>query len=304
MKTPSWIKEGISLKNYNTFRINGQTKYFTKISSKNKLIKTLHWAKANSLPVFILGNGSNILFPDKKYKGIVIKIENNKIKKINKKTIVVGAGVMLMELLQKGFKDLEWTNGIPATVGGAVFCNAGGFGYHFGNFVKKVKTIDIETCKEKTYSQKNCKFKYRESIFKKNKEIIWEVEIFTKKGDKAKIIEKSRNYWKYKYDTGIFKYPSAGSIFKNIFAKEVPHKYRKGATIKKGKISVGWFIEKCNLKGKKCGGAIISNFHANVIINFKNAKTKDILYLINVCKEKVYKKFKIKLKEEIIVIHY
>ena len=304
MKTLSWIKKDVSLKHYNTFRINGKTKYFTKISSKDKLIKTLHWAKENSLPIFILGNGSNILFPDQKYQGIVIKIENNKIKKINKKTIIVGSGMMLIELLQKGFEGLEWTNGIPATIGGAVFCNAGGFGYHFGNFIKKVKTIDLETYKEKIYFQKDSKFKYRESVYKKKKEIIWEVEIFTKKGNKVKIMEKSKNYWEYKDEAGIFEYPSAGSVFKNIFAKGLPRKDRKGATIKKGKISVGWFIEKCNLKGKKSGGAMISNFHANVIINIKNAKTKDVLRLINICKEKVYKKFKIKLKEEIIVIHY
>ena len=312
MKTPCWIKENISLKEYNTFRINGKTKYFTKTSSKDKLIKTLHWVKENSLPVFILGNGSNILFSDKGYQGIIIKIENNKIKKINKKTIVVGAGMMLMELLQKflnkGFEGLEWANGIPATIGGAVFCNAGGFGYDFGKFVKKVRTIDLKTCKERIYSQKDCRFQYRGSIFKKNQEIIWEVEIFIKKEDKAKtgniLREKTKNYWQYKLKKDLFRYPSAGSIFKNIFAKDIPSKYRKEATIKKGKISTGWFIQKCNLKGKKYGGAMISDFHANVIINIRNAKAKDVLHLINLCKKKVYKKFKIELKEEIIVIDY
>lgn len=308
MKIPRWIKKDVSLKNYNTFRIGGKAKYFTRVFSKDKLIKTLHWAKENSLPVFILGNGSNVLFSDKKYKGIVIKIENNKIKKISKKTIVVGAGMMLVELLQKflnkGFEGLEWANGIPATIGGAVFCNAGGFGYDFGKFVKKVRTIDLKTCKEKIYSQRDCKFQYRGSIFKKNKEIIWEVELFIRKGDKMKIRKKTKDYWQYKIKKGLFKYPSAGSIFKNIFAKNVPSKYRKGTIIRKGKISTGWFIEKCNLKGKKYGGAMISDFHANVIVNIKNAKTKDILYLINLCKKKVYKKFKIKLKKEIIVINY
>jgi len=92
MKTLRWIKKDVSLKNYNTFRIGGKAKYFTKISSKDKLIKTLHWAEENSLPVFILGNGSNILFSDKKYQGIVIKIENNKIKKINKKQLLSERG--------------------------------------------------------------------------------------------------------------------------------------------------------------------------------------------------------------------
>ena len=325
MDTPRWIKKDVSLKNYNTFRIGGKTKYFTKISSKDKLIKTLNWVKENSLPIFILGNGSNVLFSDKKYQGIIIKIENNKIKKINKKTIVVGAGMMLVELLQtflnKGLSGLEWANGIPATVGGVVFSNAGGFGYDFGKFVKEVRAIDLKTGKEKIYSQSDCNFKYRNSIFKKNKEIIsskvknkvleqseqvliWEVELFIKKGDKVKMREKTKDYWQYKIKNGLFKYPSAGSIFKNLFAKNIPLKYRKGATIKKGKISTGWFIEKCNLKGKKYGGAMISNFHANVIFNIKNAKANDVLYLINLCKKKVYKKFKIKLEEEIIVVNY
>jgi len=307
MNIPSWIDKDVFLKDYNTFRIGGKTKYFTKISSKDKLIKTLNWAKENFLPIFILGNGSNILFSDKKYQGIIIKIENSKIKKINKKTIVVGAGMMLVELLQtflnKGLSGLEWANGIPATVGGVVFSNAGGFGYEFGKFVKKVRAIDLKTGKEKIYSQSDCNFKYRNSIFKKNKEIIWEVELFMKKGDKEKIREKTKDYWQYKLKNGLFKYPSAGSIFKNLFAKNVLLKYRKGATIKKGKISTGWFIEECNLKGKKYGGAMISNFHANVIFNIKNAKASDVLYLINLCKKKVYKKFKIKLEEEIIIVN-
>ena len=304
---PRWIERNVPLKKYNTFRIKGETKYFVKISSKDELIKSLQWAKENSLPVFILGNGSNVLFSDKKYPGIIIKIENNKIKRIYKKTIIVGAGMMLMELLEKAtnkrWAGLEWVNGIPGTIGGAVFCNAGGFGYEMSKFIKKVKTIDLKTYKEKTYLLKDCKFNYRDSIFKKNREIVWEAELFIKKGDKAKIREKSKDYWEYKLKKGLFRYPSAGSIFKNIFSREIPKKYTKEAKIKDGKISTGWFIEKCKLKGKKYGGAMISDFHANVIVNFNNAKAKDVLHLINVCKRKVYKKFKIKLKEEIIVIN-
>ena len=198
-------------------------------------------------------------------------------------------------------------SGIPGTIGGAVFCNAGGFGYEMSKFIKKVKTIDLKTYKEKTYLLKDCKFNYRDSIFKKNREIVWEAELFIKKGDKAKtgniLREKSKDYWEYKFKKGLFRYPSAGSIFKNIFSREIPKKYTKEAKIKGGKISTGWFIEKCNLKGKKYGGAMISDFHANVIVNFNNAKAKDVLHLINICKRKVYKKFKIKLKEEIIIVN-
>jgi UDP-N-acetylmuramate dehydrogenase len=308
MKTPIWIKKNILLKKYNTFGLETKAKYFVKISSKDKLIKTLQWAKENSLPFFILGNGSNILFLNKEFPGIIIKIENNRIKKINQNKIVVGAGMMLKDLLKKCIKEnwtgLEWVSGIPGTVGGAVFCNAGGFGYDIGGLVKKVITIDPKTYQEKIYSLKDCKFKYRDSIFKKKKEIIWEVELLIKKGKKEGIIEKAQECWDYKAKRNLFKYPSAGSVFKNVFAKEVLNKYKKGATIKGGKISVGWFIDQCNLKGKKIGGAMISPYHANVIININKAKGKNILDLIKICKEKVYQKFKIKLKEEIIVIHY
>jgi UDP-N-acetylmuramate dehydrogenase len=308
MKTPIWVKKNVSLKKYNTFCLEAKAKYFAEISSKNKLIKTLQWAKENFLPFFILGNGSNVLFVNKEFPGIIIKIKNNKIKKINQKKIIVGAGMMLKDLLKRCIKEswsgLEWVSGIPGTVGGAVFGNAGCFGYDMSNFVKKVTVIDLKTYQEKIYSFKDCKFKYRDSVFKKNKEIIWEVEFLLKKGKRKEIIQKAQEYWDYKSERNLFKYPSAGSVFKNIFAKEVPIKYKKGAVIKEGKISVGWFIDQCNLKGKKSGGAMISPYHANVIININKAKGKNILDLINLCKEKVYQKFKIKLKEEIIVIRY
>ncbi|MFA5360540.1 MAG: UDP-N-acetylmuramate dehydrogenase [Candidatus Paceibacterota bacterium] len=306
--SPSWIKKNVSLENYNTFRINTKAKYFTIVSGKEQLIKTLKWAKANSLPFFILGNGSNILFAEKRYPGLVIKIRNNRIRKIYPKAIVVGAGMMLEELLKKfidlEFSGLEWVAGIPGTVGGAIFGNAGSFGNEMADCLKKVKTINPETYQEKIYSFKDCKFKYRESVFKQNKEIIWEAEVLTKKGKRKEIIKKANENRRYKINRGLLKYPSAGSVFKNIFAKEAPVKYRKEAVIKGGKISAGWFIEQCGLKGKKCGGAMISSSHANIIINVNKATPENILDLINLCKEKVYKKFKIKLEEEIIVIHY
>ena len=304
----AWIKQNVSLKNYNTFNLKTKAKYLAIISTKEQLLKTLQWAKANALPFFILGNGSNILLVGEKYPGLIIKIANNRIKSIKSQTIVVSAGMMLEELLEKfikmKFKGLEWVAGIPGTVGGAVFGNAGAFGYEMSQIIKKVKTIDLETFEEKTYSCSDCQFKYRDSIFKTKKEIIWEVEMFIKKGKRKDIIDQAMKNKNDKMGRGLFKYPSAGSVFKNIFAKEILKKYQKGATIKGGKISAGWFIDQCGLRGKKIGGAMISKTHANNIINFDNASAKNILDLIKLCKKKVQQKFKIKLKEEIIVIHY
>jgi UDP-N-acetylmuramate dehydrogenase len=160
-----------------------------------------------------------------------------------------------------------------------------------------------------------CKFGYRESIFKKNREIILAAELKVKKGNKETIQKKIQENWQYKIQHQMFKYPSAGSIFKNIIIEETPYAkfYDRGKQtvkinnqvipVKGGKISAGWFIEQCGLKGKIHQGAKISDFHANVIVNSKRAKAKDVLFLINLIKKSVGKKFKINLEEEIVILN-
>lgn len=310
------IKRGISLKDCTTFKIGGKARYFSQVSNIKQLKKALKWAKEKNLPFFILGNGSNVLFKDEGFPGLIIKIQNNKIKE-KRKSLIIGAGYLLSDLVQfairKGIKGYEWLNGIPGTVGGAVYGNAGAFGFEMKDLVLKVKTFDPVDFKEKIYLQKNCHFGYRSSIFQKNKEIIWEIEILKKKGDKKRIKELSLNYLKTKIEKKMFSYPSAGSIFKNVLILNTPYKKYfnpkteeviiKGEKVKalQGKVSAGWFIEKCGLKGKVKGGAKIADFHANVIINFKNAKAKDVLYLINLIQKKVFEKFHIKLETEIVI---
>jgi len=311
------IKEEISLKDYTTFKIGGKAKYFTEIKTQNQLMETLRWAKENHLPFFILGNGSNVLFSDQGYRGIIIKIKNQK-SKIKNNTITLDAGVTIGEFLQKCIKNswvgFEWMAGIPGTIGGAIYGNAGAFGNETKNFVKKVITLNPQNFKIKHYSFSQCKFGYRESVFKKSKDIIWEAEFKVKKGKKQDIQKMIQENWQYKIQHQMFKYPSAGSIFKNIIVKETPYAqfYDKAKQtvkiknqvipVKGGKVSAGWFIEQCDLKGKIHGGAKISDFHANVIINFKQAKAKDVLFLINLIKKSVWKKFQINLEEEIVIV--
>jgi len=336
MKVLKGIQQGISLKNYTTFKIGGKAKYFAEIKNLQELKQVIQWAKDNHLSFFILGNGSNVLLSDEGYQGIVIKINNSTLKKNNQNTILVGAGLPLGEFLQKCIKNrwvgYEWMAGIPGTIGGAIYGNAGAFGNETKNFIKKVITLNSRNFKIKHYLLSQCKFGYRESIFKKNKEIILAVELKVKKGNKnlprfarqnlvfrsarnKDTIQKMiRENWQYKLQHQMFKYPSAGSVFKNIIVKETPYQKTYNAKkqlvkiqgeeiqVKGGKISAGWFIEKCGLKGKIRGGAKISDFHANVIINFKQAKAKDVLFLINLIKKSVWKKFQINLEEEIVIV--
>ncbi|HPC31094.1 MAG TPA: UDP-N-acetylmuramate dehydrogenase [Candidatus Paceibacterota bacterium] len=318
MKILEGIKKGIRLADYSTIKIGGRAKYLAEVSNLNQLKQLIKWAKDNHLPFFILGNGSNTLFDDNGFSGLIIKIKNDKILTEKKNSLLVGAGYLLNDLvrkgIEKGFTNYEWLNGIPGTIGGAVFGNAGAFSFQMQDLVLKVKTINPLSLKEKKYSNKDCKFKYRSSIFKENREIIWEVEILKKKGNKKEIKEKSLFYLKNKIEKKMFSYPSLGSIFKNVLISKTPYKRYfnskkqeviiKGEKIKapQGKVSSGYFIEKCGLKGKRKNGAQIADFHANVIINLKKAKAKDVLYLINLIKEKVFKKYKIELQEEIVIL--
>jgi len=253
------IKRNVSLEKFTTFGIGGKTKYFFIAKDEAGLIRAIKTAKDLKLPFFILGGGSNLLVSDRGFKGLVVK-----------------TGKPLASYVSKG---LEWAAGIPGTVEGAVFGNAGAFGKSMKEEVQSVKVFDVKTGKTVVFKNKDCKFTYRGSIFKKKKNlIILSVKIKSKKSNPKKIKE----YLEMKKEKQPLGCPSAGSIFKN------PRKY-----------SAAELIEECGLKGRKIGKAKISEKHANFIVNLGGAKAKDVKSLINLAKKEVKKKFKINLEEEI-----
>jgi UDP-N-acetylmuramate dehydrogenase len=295
------LKFNEPLKKWTTFRIGGPAKYFFIAKNEKDLIKAIDLAKKFKIPYFILGNGSNLLVSDKGYYGLVIKVNYQKLEIENCK-IIAGAGLLLSELLEesvkRGLTGLEWAIGIPGSVGGAVYQNAGAFGFDFSKIIKNVKVL--RNGKIIKLSKKKCGFDYRKSIFQKNKDVILEVEIKLKKGKRKKIQNLIKKYLSYRLKTQPTGF-SAGSIFKNCKLKKTfLMKYPQLQIFKKsGIIPAGWLIEKCNLKGKRVGDAKISEKHANFIINKGKAKAKDVLSLIKLIKKEVFKRFKIKLKEEI-----
>lgn len=281
------VERNISLKEYTTFKIGGSAKYFFEAKTEQEIIKAITVAKQLKLPFFVLGGGSNILVDDKGYKGLVIKIKNNEIKIKNNK-IEVGAGVMLGRVVNIATKNnlsgMEWAAGIPGTIGGSIWGNAGAFNSSMSNIIKFVKVLDIKkNFKSINFNNKDCKFEYRDSIFKKKQNIIIiSVEINLKKSNKKIINNKVKEYFNYRIKHQPLNIPSAGSIFKNNV-----------------KFSAGELIEKCGLKGNSIGGAKISEKHANFIVNFKNATAKDVQSLINLAKKRTKTKFGVVLREEI-----
>jgi len=312
------IQKNILLKNYTTLKIGGPAKYFYVAKTKNELIKAILTAKKFKLPFFILGGGSNLLVSDKGFNGMVIKCQISNVK-CQTSRLYAEAGAPLFLLVNQSTKQslsgLEWAAGIPGTVGGAIRGNAGAFDGSMADVIKKVEVLDKKDLKIRKLNQKDCKFSYRDSVFKKNKDlVILSAESRLKKGNKREIQKKMKEYLSYRKKTQPLNFSSAGSIFQN--QKFHPHtKIWCGKQIKnqkllkefprlkefntKGLVPAAYLIEKCGLKGKRMGGVKISEKHANFIINLGKGQAKDVIRLINLVKKKVKKKFGVELEEEI-----
>ena len=300
-------QEQVLLSNYTTFKIGGPAKKMALIRSEEELKAVFQDLKEWGLDYFILGSGSNLLVSDKGYNGAVLKIEYDEITK-NNNEVIAGAGVKLNALinfcLKEGLGGLEWAVGIPGTVGGAVYGNAGAMGHDFSENIKAVEFFSgqDDDLKLKTFNQKECEFGYRESYFKKSlkKEIIWRAFLSLNNCDPKILKDKIKEYLTYRLNRQP-RHPSAGSVFKNILVSDYPHLLEKfnDLPIKNGKLAAGYLIEACGLKGERRGEAQIAAEHANFIINLGKARASDVLALIKLCQEKVWEKFGVKLEPEI-----
>jgi UDP-N-acetylmuramate dehydrogenase len=300
-------QKNILLRDYTTFQIGGPAQYFFSAKTKNDLIKAISWAEERGLPYFILGGGSNLLVADRGYRGLVIKLQNANYR-LQATKVFAEAAVMLGELVmasaEAGLSGLEWAGGIPGTVGGAIRGNAGAFGTSMQNLVKVVEVIDVKNKKIKSFKNKDCQFAYRNSIFKKNPNfIILSAELKLKRENREKIKKRIEEYLNYRRQRHI-SLPSAGSVFKNIELEKLPKNFFRKfpeakQKVKENVLPTAYLIAECGLLGKKKGGAMISRKHPNFIVNFKGAKAREVLWLINLIKKSIKNKFGIIPEEEI-----
>ncbi len=309
------FQENVPLAPYTTFKIGGPAKYFIIAKSTEEVKSAMEAARQKNIPVFVLGNGSNVLISDEGFDGLVIKIQNSKLKIENdneKIKIIAESGVLIGKLVNESVKNsltgLEWMMGIPGTLGGAIVGNAGAFGHSISELVEKVEVLDQGDLSVKLLRNKDCQFGYRESIFKKNsKYIILSAELSLKEGNKAeseRIIKEHIVQRQSRHPGGL---PNAGSFFKNIpikenekafdkILKEFPEAEKFKAA---GMIPAAWLIEKRDLKGVKIGGAMVSDKHANFIVNFNKASARDVMMLSSIIKQKIRDSFEIQLQEEV-----
>jgi len=292
------IQKNIKLAPYTTYKIGGPVSYFIEVKTKTEVLEALEFAKSKNLKYFVLCGGSNVLFSDEGYNGLIIKLNLRNLKILKKESsarhptslrdvgcLYAESGVKLMALINFGIKNelsgLEFLAGVPGEVGGAIRGSAGAFQKSISDYLEKVEVIRDGKIIE--LKGEEIEFGYRDSEFKRNKDIILAGYFKLKKGNievaKAEI-EKNINYRKENHPSE----PSAGSVFKNPKNK-----------------SIGSMVEELGLKGHSVGQAQISEKHGNFIINLGGARAEDVKSLINLIKKKIKDKWGIELEEEIMI---
>lgn len=275
---------------HTSFKIGGNADVYIKVNNLSKLSTILKECQASDVDYMILGNGSNLLVSDDGIRGVVIRLDGDfrKITLLDDTTIFCGAGATLAYLckfaLNCGLSGLEFAWGIPGTVGGAVFMNAGAYDGEMKDVVHSVSHISPSGEIGRT-GKENLNFGYRTSVYRSNNMIITGVTLKLKKGNPDEIRTKMDDYMSRRSTKQPLEYPSAGSVFKR------PEGNFAGA-----------LIEQCGLKGKTCGGAQVSEKHAGFIINKSNATAKDVRDLIGEIQKTVSDKTGYSLECELIIL--
>lgn len=281
------VQTNVPLKKYTTIKTGGNAQYFCEPSSFEELLEALYFCKINNVKIIILGAGSNVIISDNFIEAMIIRTHKLCRYSIRGNIFSCRSGMSLDKAItitqDDGMLGLEGLSGIPGTIGGAVYGNAGAYGYTISD---RLLYIDYVTYDGNTHrmDRNGENFGYRDSPFKHMDDaFIFEAGFYLDKNKYSSFAKNVKDAnTKNRIDKGLLKYPSAGSIFKNP----------------EGKIA-GKLIEECNLKVKNINDAILSDNHCNYIMNKGDATSSDIFGLSEICKKAVYEKFNIELEYEV-----
>ena len=282
-------KEDISLRNYNTYRVNTICKYLVFPGTIEELKKIISFLKENGIKYYVLGNGSNVIFAMDYYDGVIIKLDHFNNFEYNGNLVSAGAGCSLIKLsldtIEHGLSGMEFSTGIPGSVGASVAMNAGAYNEDMSCILKEATILTPENEIVKM-TNKDLEFSYRNSFLKRNKKyIVLSATFELKEGDTEtmkKIVEERKQK---RIATQPLDLANAGSVFRN------PEGNHAGA-----------LIEKANLKGHNVNDAEVSTKHANFIVNKGNATGKDIIELIEKIQKEIKEKDNIELRLEQIIV--
>jgi len=282
-------KEDISLRNYNTYRVNTISKFLVFPKTIEEVVKIITYLRENDIKHYILGNGSNIILSMDYYDGVMIKLENLNSVEYNGNLVTAGAGYSLIKLsldtIEKGLSGMEFSSGIPGSVGASVAMNAGAYNEDLSGILKEVLVLTPEN-EVKTMKKEELEFSYRSSFLKRNKRyIVLSATFELKNGNIEEMKQIVEERQQKRIASQPYDMPNAGSVFRN------PEGNYAGA-----------LIEKVNLKGYNINGAEVSTKHANFIVNKGTATGKDIISLIEKIQKEIKEKEHIELRLEQIIV--
>lgn len=284
--------EAASMKEYTSFKVGGRASMLIMPKNIDELKRTLKIVTSFKKEFIVIGNGSNLLVKDGGFDGIIIKLGEafNQVL-VNKvdKTMLIGAGVSLSkvakEALEAELTGFEFASGIPGSMGGALFMNAGAYNGEMSQIVTEAKVVSRDGSREYLITNDKMELTYRKSIFGKTGDVIISVTLKLETGDKRKISETMEDLTARRNEKQPMNFPSAGSFFKRP----------EGGYASK-------LIQESGLRGLMVGDARVSPLHAGFIINTGNATTKDILSLMRLVQNTVYDKTGIRLEPEVRII--
>lgn len=297
------LLENEPMNKHTSFKVGGPARYFVKAESLDDLKKALDLAREKGIPFFILGNGTNLLVSDKGFDGVIITLAGDfsSIEDLGNGAFKVGAAIPLgrfaRSVLKQGFAGIHKLAGIPGTLGGAIYMNAGAYGQEIGTSCTQVTVLDSDG-NIREFAASECGFGYRQSIFQKNNAIILSATFLLPTAASlgkttADLEAELAECMAKRKASQPLNMPNAGSTFKRLSV---------GAADTPAQIAPGYYIEQAGLKGYCIGDAEVSTVHANFIVNAGGAMASDIKQLSEFVQQKVAEKFGIELHREIILL--
>lgn len=298
------VAQGVPLRDYTRFGIGGPAAVLADTASESSFIEALRTVQAAGAAHVVIGGGTNLIVSDAGYPGVVLRFTNSELRS-EANRVVAAAGGVLQDLVDytvnRGLAGIHTMTGIPGTVGAAVYGNAGAYGRSISESVREVRFFDQRSVR--TYTRGECEFRYRESIFKRNKSwIVFSVLLDLQTGDAVELRNKADEILAIRNR----KYPPvmkcAGSIFKNLFLAELPADVRKlipERVIIEGKVPAAWFLEQVGAKGMANGGIKVADYHANLIYNEGPGTAAELCAVIGELKRRVAGRFGFVLEEEV-----
>jgi len=298
------VSAGALLAPHTRFGIGGPADWYAETEDSDAFIAALAAARASGIAVMVIGDGTNLIVADQGFRGLVLRYRARQLRAAGT-CVMVDAGAVLQDLVDftvdRGLKGWETLAGIPGGVGGAVYGNAGAYGHSISERIVRVRFCDGADIR--LFTNEECQFQYRESIFKKHKEwVIFSAELALEPADAAVLRKTADDIVKVRNEKFPVTMKCAGSIFKNLLLKDLPPKVAAvvpAAVVREGKVPSAYFLEQVGAKGMERGAIRVADYHANLIYNTGGGTAADLCVIIRELKQRVRYRFGLDVEEEV-----